>query len=95
MERMRLGPAHPFARRVRVNTIPIGTVITEGHAAAGLDEKVQHALMHPDNLTGRPDRPEDVANAFLWLASPAGSWVSGQTSQVAGGGGKRVRPMPE
>jgi NAD(P)-dependent dehydrogenase (short-subunit alcohol dehydrogenase family) len=94
MEHMMLGLAHYFARRVRVNTILIGTVITEGYAAAGLDEKVQHALMHPDNLTGRPGRPEDVANAFLWLASPAGSWVSGQTIQVAGGG-KRVRLMPE
>ena len=48
----------------------------------------------PDNLTGRAGRPEDIANAVLWLASPAGSWVSGQTIQVSGGG-KRIRLMPE
>ena len=43
-------------------------------------------MLHPDTLTGRPGRPEDVANAMLWLASPAGSWVSGQTINVHGGG---------
>ena len=67
----------------------------ESYAAAGLDAKTQEeALAHPDSLTGRPGRPQDMANAFLWLASPAGSWVSGQTLQVSGGG-KRVRLIPE
>ena len=94
LNHMMLGFAHYFAKKVRINTILIGTVLTEGYAAAGLDEKVQHALMHPDNLTGRAGKAEDIANAFLWLASRAGSWVSGQTIQVAGGG-KRVRLMPE
>jgi NAD(P)-dependent dehydrogenase (short-subunit alcohol dehydrogenase family) len=94
LNHMMLGLAHYFAKRVRVNTILIGSVITPGYAAAGLDEKVQQALMHPDNLTGTPGRPEDVANAFLWLASPAARWVSGQTIQVSGGG-RRVRLMPE
>jgi NAD(P)-dependent dehydrogenase (short-subunit alcohol dehydrogenase family) len=92
-----LGLAHYFAKRVRINTVLIGTVITPGYAEAGLDPKVVEALAHPDNLTGRPGRPgrpEDIANAFLWLASPAGSWMSGQTLQVAGGG-KRVRLIPD
>ena len=57
-------------------------------------DKAQEALAHPDNLTGRAGRPRDIANAFLWLASPAGSWMSGQTINVSGGG-KRVRLMPE
>jgi NAD(P)-dependent dehydrogenase (short-subunit alcohol dehydrogenase family) len=89
-----LGLAHYFAKKVRINTVLIGTVLTPGYAEAGLDAKAQEALAHPDNLTGRAGRPEDIANAFLWLASPAGSWVSGQTLQVSGGG-KRVRLMPE
>lgn len=91
---MMLGLAHYFARKVRVNTVLIGTVVTPGYAEAGLDAKTVEALSHPDNLTGRPGRPEDIANAFLWLASPAGSWISGQTLQVAGGG-KRVRLIPD
>jgi NAD(P)-dependent dehydrogenase (short-subunit alcohol dehydrogenase family) len=94
LNHMMLGLAHYFAKKVRINTILIGTVLTPGYAEAGLDAKTQEALAHPDNLTGRAGRPEDIANAFLWLASPAGSWVSGQTIQVAGGG-KRVRLIPE
>lgn len=94
LNHLMLGLAHYFAKKVRINTVLIGTVLTEGYADAGLDEKVQEALAHPDSLTGRPGKPQDIANAFLWLASNAGSWVSGQTLQVSGGG-KRVRLMPE
>lgn len=89
-----LSLAHYFARKVRVNTVLIGTVLTPGYAAAGLDAAVQEKLAHPDNLTGRSGTPQDIANAFLWLASEAGSWVSGETFQVAGGG-TRIRLIPE
>ena len=94
LNHMMLGLAHLFAKQIRVNTVVIGTVLTEGYAAAGLDAKTQERLTNPDNLTGRSGTSQDVANAFLWLASPAGSWVSGQTIQVAGGP-KRVRLLPE
>jgi len=78
--------AHALAKKVRVNSILIGTVITEGYASAGIDAATQEKMMHPDTLTGRPGRPQDVANAMLWLSSPAASWVSGQTINVHGGG---------
>lgn len=94
LNHLMLGLAHYFAKQVRINTVLIGTVITEAYAGAGLDEKAQYALAHPNNLTGRAGKPQDIANAFLWLASPAGSWVSGQTLQVAGGG-NRIRLKPE
>lgn len=94
LNHLMLGLAHYFAKEVRINTILIGTVLTEGYAAAGLDEKAQYALTHPNNLTGRAGRPQDIANAFLWLASPAASWVSGQTIQVSGGG-NRIKLKPE
>jgi NAD(P)-dependent dehydrogenase (short-subunit alcohol dehydrogenase family) len=94
LNHMMVGLAHYFAKQVRINTVLIGTVITEGYAAAGLDEKAQYALTHPNNLTGRSGTPQDIANAFLWLASPAGSWVSGQMLQVSGGG-NRIRLKPE
>lgn len=87
------GLAHAFAKQIRVNTVVIGSVITEGYASAGLDAKAQEKLMNPDNLAGRSGTPQDVANAFLWLASPAGGWVSGQILQVAGGP-KKVRLVP-
>ncbi len=94
MNHMMLGLAHNFAKQVRINTILIGTVITPGYADAGLDAAAQEKLMNPNNLTGRAGSPQDVANAFLWLASRAGGWVSGQTIQVHGGGA-RVRLKPE
>jgi NAD(P)-dependent dehydrogenase (short-subunit alcohol dehydrogenase family) len=94
LNHMMLGLAHALAKQIRVNTVVIGTVLTEGYAAAGLGAKTQERLTHPDNLTGRSGTSQDVANAFLWLASPAGSWVSGQVIQVAGGP-KRVRLIPE
>ncbi len=89
-----LSLAHYFANQVRINSILIGTVLTPGYAEAGLDAATQERMAHPNNLTGRSGTPQDVANAFLWLASPAGSWVSGQTFQVAGGGA-RVRLIPD
>lgn len=94
LNHLMLGLAHNFAKQIRINTILIGTVITPGYAEAGLDAAVQEKLAHPNNLTGRAGSPQDVANAFLWLASPAGGWVSGQTLQV-NGGGNRIRLMPE
>lgn len=94
LNHMMTGLAHAFAKQIRVNTVVIGTVITEGYAAAGLDAKAQERLMNPNNLTGRSGTPQDVANAFLWLASPAGGWVSGQILQVSGGPNK-VRLVPD
>ncbi len=86
LNQLMISLAHALAQKVRVNSVLIGTVITAGYAAAGIDEATQEKMMHPDNLVGRPGTPEDVANAMLWLASPAGSWVSGQIINVHGGG---------
>ncbi len=36
-------------------------------------------------LLGRLGTPEDVANAVVFLASPAASWITGQTLLVNGG----------
>jgi 7-alpha-hydroxysteroid dehydrogenase len=87
LNQMMVSIAHLLARKVRVNSVLIGTVMTPGYADAGIDPAMQEKLRNPDNLTGRPGRPEDVANAMLWLCSPAGSWVSGQIINVHGGGG--------
>jgi 7-alpha-hydroxysteroid dehydrogenase len=86
LNQMMVSIAHLLNKKVRVNSVLIGTVMTAGYADAGIDSDMQERLSHPDNLTGRPGRPEDVANAMLWLCSPAAQWVSGQTINVSGGG---------
>ena len=86
LNQMMVSIAHLLNKKVRVNSILIGTVMTAGYGDAGIDPDMQERLMHPDSLTGRPGRPEDVANAMLWLCSPAAAWVSGQTINVSGGG---------
>jgi len=86
LNQMMVSVAHMLAKKVRVNSVLIGTVMTEGYGSAGIDAAMQEKLRNPDNLTGRPGKPEDVANAMLWLCSPASSWVSGQIINVHGGG---------
>ncbi len=87
LNQMMVSVAHALAKKVRVNSVLIGTVLTEGYSAAGIDAVTQERMLHPDSLTGRPGRAEDVANAMLWLCSPASGWVSGQIINVHGGGG--------
>jgi 7-alpha-hydroxysteroid dehydrogenase len=86
LNQMMVSLAHMLNKRVRVNSILIGTVMTAGYADAGITPEMQERLSHPDNLTGRPGRPQDIANAMLWLCSPAGGWISGQIINVHGGG---------
>ena len=43
---------------------------------------LQKALRTP---SGRLGTPEDLGAAALYLASPASSWVTGQTISVSGG----------
>lgn len=86
LNQMMISIAHMLAQKVRVNSVLIGTVMTEGYGEAGLDEATQERLKHPDNLIGRTGQPRDIANAMLWLASPAAAWVSGQIVKVHGGG---------
>lgn len=86
LNQMMVSIAHMLNKKVRVNSVLIGTVMTEGYGAAGITPEMQERLKHPDNLIGRPGRPQDIANAMLWLCSPAAGWVSGQTINIHGGG---------
>ncbi|MEE4315811.1 MAG: SDR family oxidoreductase [Erythrobacter sp.] len=86
LNQMMVSLAHMLAKKVRVNSVLIGTVVTAGYADAGLDPEMIERLSHPDNLTGRPGSPEDIANAMLFLTSPASGWISGQIINVHGGG---------
>ncbi|MFI7274458.1 SDR family NAD(P)-dependent oxidoreductase [Streptomyces sp. NPDC049879] len=73
-----LGPAG-----IRVNCLAPSAVENERLRAA-LDERQRAGLAAAFPL-GRLGRDEDVAQAALWLASDAASWVTGVTLDLSGG----------
>lgn len=60
-----------------------GLVETGMHAPAVAPERP--ARMAPMIPMGRAGEPSEIAEAVLWLASPAASYVTGATLAVAGG----------
>ena len=80
---------------VRVNCICPGIVATP--LAAGRPGVSQESLdrmaegLRKAQAMGRIGRPEDIANAALWLASDESAWVTG-TAQVVDGGAAAGRP---
>jgi len=63
---------------VTANTLAIGLMAHVG------DAEVTRSLARSVPV-GRLGTPEDVAAAVLWLASPEGAWVTGQTIGINGG----------
>jgi len=74
-----LGP-----KNIRVNAIAPGATRTAALAKVLTPEIEQKMLAHtPINRLGEP---ADMANAALFLCSPASAWISGQILTVSGGG---------
>ena len=74
-----------LARDVRVNALRLGAIFTpdfENLVAAmpGIDERLAHWTP-----LGRLGTPRDVALACVYLASPAGSFITGQVIDLDGG----------
>ena len=75
-------------RGVRVVGVAPGTVETSFHAAAGMGEAVAASYYDASCAThplGRVGRPEEIAEAVVWLASGAAGFVTGATLVVDGG----------
>lgn len=67
---------------IRVNGVRPGLIDTELHAAVGMPNRVARASAQlPMKRAGTA---EEVAEAIVWLAGPAASYVSGTTVDVAG-----------
>ena len=78
------GLAYEVAREgIRVNAVAPGLIDTEIHAAGGGSQRLADAL--PTVPMGRIGRAEEVAEAVLWLLSPAASYVIAAILPVSGG----------
>ncbi len=75
--------AQDFAPKVRVNAIAVGSVETEALGTI-LDENTRQVMIDKTPL-GRLGQVEDIAACALFLASPAGSYVTGEIYGVSGG----------
>lgn len=75
-----LGP-----RKIRVNAINPGIVITEGTHTAGIaDSEFEKAAVAQTPL-GRAGQPDDIAPPVAFLASDDARWITGETIFVSGG----------
>jgi 3-oxoacyl-[acyl-carrier protein] reductase len=75
-----LGP-----RKIRVNSINPGMVVTEGAVAGGFTEGDIRKMLETQTPLGRIGQTEDIAPAAVFFASPDSAWISGETLLIAGG----------
>jgi 3-oxoacyl-[acyl-carrier protein] reductase len=68
--------------KIRVNAVAPGFIATE--ILRAMPEKVLEGMVARTPL-GRMGRPEDIANAFVFLASDAASFITGTVVSVDGG----------
>jgi 3-oxoacyl-[acyl-carrier protein] reductase len=67
---------------IRVNAVAPGFIETD--MVKSMPEKILQSMRDHTPL-GRMGTPEDIANAYVWLASDAASFVSGAVLSVDGG----------
>jgi|SRR5579875_403634 3-oxoacyl-[acyl-carrier protein] reductase len=68
--------------KIRVNAVAPGYIATE--MIRSVPEKIRHTMVEHTPL-GRLGQPADIANAYLWLASDAASFITGTVLSVDGG----------
>lgn len=76
--------AHWGARGVRANAVAAG-LTRSGMTAGTFAQDAWTAPTLARTPLGRLGEAEDIAGAILFLASPAASWITGQTLAVDGG----------
>jgi NAD(P)-dependent dehydrogenase (short-subunit alcohol dehydrogenase family) len=75
-------------KKVRVNAINPGVVVTNLHQAAGLDPQAYQAFLERSIKThpmGRPGTAEEVAAMAAFLVSDEAGWITGALHSIDGG----------
>lgn len=74
-----------LAPRIRVNGVLPGAVETDSLRMylSSMDPSIREA-MHANTAMRRNGLPDDIADAVLYLCSPAAAWVTGQSLAVDG-----------
>ncbi|MFF4060412.1 SDR family oxidoreductase [Streptomyces sp. NPDC001668] len=76
--------ARDLAPRIRVNGVVPGSIATDNLRFVMQDDALRGRLEQATPMR-RAGRPEDVADAVVYLASPASSYVTGKLLEVDGG----------
>lgn len=76
--------ARDLSPRIRVNAIAVGSVATSALDIVLADDTMRTTMEDVTPLRRIGD-PDDIAAAVLFLASPAGSYVTGKVLEVDGG----------
>jgi 3-oxoacyl-[acyl-carrier protein] reductase len=73
------------ARKIRVNAIRPGMVITDGVISSGMHESDFRKIVESLTPLGRIGQTDDIAPAAVFFASDDSKWITGETLIIAGG----------
>src|ERR1700744_5260935 len=72
-------------RKIRVNAVNPGAVLTEGFESAGFKDSPFESHMVQNTPLGRLGTPRDIADLVTYLASENSGWITGSLIDAAGG----------
>jgi NAD(P)-dependent dehydrogenase (short-subunit alcohol dehydrogenase family) len=75
-------------KKIRVNAVNPGVVVTQVHKRGGMDEDKYETFLEHSKSThplGRVGEAREVAELILFLASERASWITGATYSIDGG----------